>query len=46
MSDCEACTTCHECGRTVCFEERPSPGEPDVCDDCALSTALRKWGAA
>lgn len=47
LGDCEACTTCIECGRTWCRDERPSPGEPDTCDDCwTLKAALAGWGGA
>lgn len=34
MTDCEACATCLGCGRSWCRDERPSPGEPDLCADC------------
>jgi hypothetical protein len=36
--DCDACYTCQECGRPICADARPSPGEPFVCDDCSLLT--------
>ena len=42
MSPLEDCDyMCQECGRTVCADERPSPGEPHTCDDCWLETAVR-----
>ena len=33
MTD-ECCTRCLGCGRKWCRDERPSPGEPDLCEDC------------
>lgn len=32
----DCCGLCLGCGRTVCYDARPSPGEPDVCDDCFI----------